>query len=88
MANKEWQEKNYFGIRLKSMTIEPLTSRKTFLNIQARTDDEMMLLANGTLTHKLVHEHENVISDTRLYEPGKYCVENLVAAKKMKSLVK
>ncbi len=45
---------------------------------QTRTDDEMMLLANGTLTHKLVHEHDNVISDTRLYEPGKYCVENLV----------
>jgi len=38
----------------------------------------MMLLANGTLTHKLVHEKENIISDARLYEPGKYCVENLV----------
>ncbi len=43
------------------------------------TDDDFMLLTNGTLAHRLVHD-DGTQSRLYLYEPGKYCMDQLVVA--------
>lgn len=40
------------------------------------TNDQFMLLPNGSLAHKLVHGDTE--SQRRLYQPGKYCIDDLV----------
>lgn len=44
-----------------------------------RTDDELMLLTNGTLSHQLVHERDNATSMRFLYPTAKYCIDDLIA---------
>jgi hypothetical protein len=41
------------------------------------TDDVMLLLTNGSLAHRLVHESGHT-SVRVLYPPGKYCVDDMV----------
>ena len=42
-----------------------------------KTDDKLMLLENGTMSHQLVH-NENMASKRVLYPPGRYCVDDLI----------
>ena len=42
-----------------------------------RSDDELMLLTNGSMSHRLVHS-EKKASDRRLYAPDKYCMDDLI----------
>ncbi len=44
------------------------------------TYDDLMLLRNGSLAHRLVHRHDDSSSDRVLYPPGKYCVDDMIMA--------
>ena len=44
-----------------------------------KTDDELRLLTNGTMSHRLVHtNHINITSKRVLYKPDKYCMDDLI----------
>ena len=42
-----------------------------------KSDDELMLLTNGSMSHRLVHS-EKKASERRLYAPDKYCMDDLI----------
>ena len=42
-----------------------------------KSDDELILLTNGTMSHRLVHS-EKKASARRLYKPDKYCMDDLI----------
>ncbi len=42
------------------------------------TYDDLMLLSNGSLSHRLVHDKDDTSSRKMLYPPGKYCVDDMV----------
>ena len=44
-----------------------------------KSDDELRLLTNGSMSHRLVHsDHINITSERVLYGPDKYCMDDLI----------
>jgi len=44
-----------------------------------KNDDELRLLTNGTMSHRLVHtDHINITSQRVFYGPDKYCMDDII----------